>query len=172
MASKLDDTRVASNIGIMAISIIAMTIATATPLHAQDTAPAAPKPASDNEIIVTAQKRAENIQKVPLAVQVVNDHALQVNGVRNFADLSKVAPSLVVRPAEQPVNSSISIRGIGTFAFSISTEPSVAVQVDDVPVAFQARAFTNLTDIDRLEVLRGPRARFMANPPRQACSTS
>jgi iron complex outermembrane receptor protein len=92
MASKLDDTRVASNIGIMAISIIAMTVATATPLHAQDTAPAAPKPASDNEIIVTAQKRAENIQKVPLAVQVVNDHALQVNGVRNFADLSKVAP--------------------------------------------------------------------------------
>jgi iron complex outermembrane receptor protein len=64
----------------------------------------------------------------------------------------------VVRPAEQPVNSSISIRGIGTFAFSISTEPSVAVQVDDVPVAFQARAFTNLTDIDRLEVLRGPQS--------------
>src|SRR5678815_2026736 len=61
-------------------------------------------------------------------------------------------------PAAQPVNSSVSIRGIGTFAFSIGVEPSVAVQVDDVPVAFQARAFTDLSDVQRIEVLRGPQS--------------
>lgn len=111
-----------------------------------------------DEVIVTAQKRAENIQDVPQAVQVVTASQLAANGVREFTDLTKVSPSLVVRPAEQPVNSSVSIRGIGTFAFSIGVEPSVAVQVDDVPVAFQARAFTDLSDIERIEVLRGPQS--------------
>ncbi|HET6971696.1 MAG TPA: TonB-dependent receptor plug domain-containing protein, partial [Phenylobacterium sp.] len=110
------------------------------------------------EVIVTAQKRAENVQDVPQAVQVVTSNQLAASGVREFTDLTKVAPSLVVRPAEQPVNSSISIRGVGTFAFSIGVEPSVAIQVDDVPVAFQARAFTDLSDIEHIEVLRGPQS--------------
>jgi iron complex outermembrane receptor protein len=113
---------------------------------------------SVDEVIVTAQKRAENVQNVPQAVQVVSSSQLAAAGVREFTDLTKLAPSLVVRPAEQPVNSSVSIRGIGTFAFSIGVEPSVAIQVDDVPVAFQARAFTDLSDIEHIEVLRGPQS--------------
>ncbi len=76
--------------------------------------------------------------------------------MREFADLNRVAPSLVIKPAENPVNASVSIRGVGTFAFSIGVEPSVAVQVDDVPILFQARAFEDLSDIERIEVLRGP----------------
>src|SRR4051812_33050067 len=72
-----------------------------------------------DEVIVTAQKRAENVQNVPQAVQVVSANQIAAAGVREFTDLTKLAPSLVVRPAEQPVNSSVSIRGIGTFAFSI-----------------------------------------------------
>lgn len=118
----------------------------------------APTPADTDEIIVTAQKRPENIQNVPLAVQVLTSAQLQSSGVRDFADLNRVAPSLVVRPAENPVNASVSIRGIGTFAFSIGVEPSVAVQVDDVPISFQARAFADLADIQRIEVLRGPQS--------------
>jgi len=114
--------------------------------------------AAIEEVIVTAQKRAENIQDVPQAVQVVTSSQLAASGVREFQDLTKLAPSLVVRPAEQPVNSSVSIRGVGTFAFSIGVEPSVAIQVDDVPVAFQARAFTDLSDIEHIEVLRGPQS--------------
>src|SRR6266581_2566902 len=80
--------------------------------------------AAVDEVIVTAQKRAENVQNVPQAVQVVSATQLAAAGVREFTDLTKLAPSLVVRPAEQPVNSSVSIRGIGTFAFSIGVEPS------------------------------------------------
>ena len=102
------------------------------------------------EIIVTAQKRAQNLQNVPLAVQVVGAQQLQSNGVRAFTDLNRVAPSLVVRPAENPVNASVSIRGVGTFAFSIGVEPSVAVVVDDVPISFQARAFADLSDVERI----------------------
>ena len=110
------------------------------------------------EIIVTANKRAENVQKVPLAVAVVTPAQLASAGVRNFTDIGKIAPSLVVRPAEQPQNSNISLRGVGTFAFGIGVESSVAVLVDEVPLAFQARAFTDLPDVERIEVLRGPQS--------------
>ena len=110
------------------------------------------------DIIVTANKRAENIQSVPLAVSVVAPAQLAAAGVRNFSDLGKIAPSLVVRPAEQPQNSNISLRGVGTLAFGIGVESSVAVLVDEVPVALTARAFTDLPDIERIEVLRGPQS--------------
>ncbi len=110
------------------------------------------------EIIVTANKRAENVQRVPLAVQVLSGTQLAAQSVRAFDDLTRVAPSLVVRPAEQPQNSSVSIRGVGTYAFGIGVEPSVAVVVDDVPISIQARAFSDLSDIERIEVLRGPQS--------------
>jgi iron complex outermembrane receptor protein len=113
---------------------------------------------SIGEIVVTAQKRAERVQDVPVAVQVVTGEALEAQGVRQFTDLTRATPSLLIRPSEQPVNNSLSIRGIGTFAFSPSVEPSVAVQIDDVPVQFLARAFADLSDIERIEVLRGPQS--------------
>lgn len=111
-----------------------------------------------NEVIVTAQKRAENVQDVPLAVAVVTGAQLENAGVRDFGELTRISPSLTIIPSDNPANASVAIRGIGTFAFSIGVEPSVAVQVDDVPVAFQARAFSDLTDIARVEVLRGPQS--------------
>jgi iron complex outermembrane receptor protein len=113
---------------------------------------------SEGEIIVTANKRAENVQKVPLAVSVISPVQLATAGVRNFTDIGKISPSLVVRPAEQPQNSNISLRGVGTFAFGVGVESSVAVLVDEVPLPFQARAFTDLPDIQRIEVLRGPQS--------------
>jgi iron complex outermembrane receptor protein len=110
------------------------------------------------EVVVTSQKRAENVQDIPLAVQVLYGDALEAQGIREFSELTRAAPSLLIRPAEHPVNASVSIRGIGTFAFSPSVEPSVAVQIDDVPVQFLARAFADLSDIERIEVLRGPQS--------------
>lgn len=135
----------------LALSMVAL----AQPALAQDK----PADAADNgEIIVTAQKRAENIQQVPLAVSVLSPSQLQAAGVRQFQDLTKLAPSLTIRPAEHPVNANVSLRGVGTFAFGIGVEPSVAVLVDEVPLAFQARAFTDLPDVERIEVLRGPQS--------------
>ena len=110
------------------------------------------------EVIVTANKRTENLQEVPLAVSVISESALEASGVTQFADLGKLAPSLTIRPAEHPVNSNVSLRGVGTFAFGIGVESSVAVLVDEVPLAFQARAFTDLPDVERIEVLRGPQS--------------
>ncbi len=133
----------------------------ATPAQESVAAAPAQTDATDEavgEIIVTANKRAENVQKVPLAVSVLSPLQLATAGVRNFGDIGKVSPSLVVRPAEQPQNSNISLRGVGTFAFGVGVESSVAVLVDEVPLPFQARAFTDLPDIQRVEVLRGPQS--------------
>src|SRR3569833_1618997 len=92
------------------------------------------------EVVVTSQKRAENVQDVPIAVQVVSGEALEKQGIREFSELTRAAPSLIIRSAEHPVNASISMRGIGTFAFSQAVVLRVAVQMDDVPVQFLARA--------------------------------
>ena len=120
--------------------------------------PEPPEGATAGEVIVTANKRAENVQNVPAAGQAISGGELRAKSITEFTDLNKVEPSLVVRPAEQPVNSDVSIRGIGTNAFSIGVEPSVAVQIDDVPIAIEARAFTDLSDIERIEVLQGPQS--------------
>ncbi|MDB5458205.1 MAG: Outer rane receptor protein [Caulobacter sp.] len=125
--------------------------------HAQ-TAPT-PGPAAAEtveEIVVTSGKRAENIQDVPSSVLVVTAAGLERAGVRDFDDLVKVAPSLTITKTSQPANNSINIRGIGTYAYSIATEASVAVVIDDIPQAFQAAAFSALVDVAQVEVLRGP----------------
>jgi iron complex outermembrane recepter protein len=111
-----------------------------------------------DEVVVTANKREESLQEVPLAVSAINNEALQAAGVTQFSDLGKVSPSLTIRPAEHPANSNVSLRGVGTFAFGIGVESSVAVLVDEVPLPFQARAFSDLPDVERIEVLRGPQS--------------
>ena len=110
------------------------------------------------EIVVSAQKREENVQNVPIAVTVVSGDTLTKANTTGFTDIAKFTPSLTVTTGDQPANSSIVIRGIGTFAFSIAAEPSVLVVVDDVPVGYQAQAFTDLVDLDRVEVLNGPQS--------------
>ena len=87
---------------------------------------------------------------------VVTGSAMERSNIRDFDDLVKIAPSVTITKTSQPGNNSINIRGIGTYAYSIATEPSVAVVIDDVPQAFQAAAFAALVDVQQVEVLRGP----------------
>ena len=140
------------------------TLAFAQPAFAQDAAadaqsqPAA-EDASNNgleEIVVTAQKREQNMQSVPVSVTALNSEALERNRIADFSDLTRAAPSLTVTQATSSPNNAIIMRGIGTFAFSIGVEPSVAVILDDLPVVQQAQAFDSLGDVQRIEVLKGP----------------
>ncbi len=108
------------------------------------------------EIVVTAQKREENLQNVPVSVTALSSEALANNRIADFTDLTRAASSLTVTQATSSPNNSIILRGIGTFAFSIGVEPSVAVIVDDLPVVQQAQAFDSLGDVQRIEVLKGP----------------
>jgi iron complex outermembrane receptor protein len=109
-------------------------------------------------IVVTANKRAENVQSISTSVLVATAEVLDRTNVRDFDDLVKIAPSLTITKTTQPANNSINIRGVGTYAYSIATEASTALVVDDVPQAFQAEAFNALTDAAQVEVLRGPQS--------------
>lgn len=131
------------------------TRATAPPALATQSAESA---AAAIDILVTANKRREHAQDVPLSLWAADAGQLARLQLRDFDDLVKLDPSLTITKTTQPGNNSINIRGVGTYAFSIATRPSVSVVVDDVPQAFQAQAFRELADIERVEVLRGPQS--------------
>lgn len=131
-----------------------------TSAFAQDTAPETVSAEADSggleEIVVTAQKREENLQNVPVAVTALGAEAIENNRIADFSDLTRAAPSLTITQTTSSPNNAIVLRGIGTFAFSVGVEPSVAVIIDDMPVVQQAQAFDNLADLQRIEVLKGP----------------
>lgn len=132
------------------------TLAFAQPVLAQAAAADDAPNGGLEEIIVTAQKREQNMQDVPVSVTAISSDALEKKGIADFADLTRAAPALTVTQATSSPNNSIILRGIGTFAFSIGVEPSVAVIIDDLPVVQQAQAFDTLGDVERIEVLKGP----------------
>ncbi len=132
--------------------LASITLVGQTPLMADESA------ADLQEIIVTAQKRAQSLQEVPISVQVVGADQLAAAGVVNFEDFNRIAPSLLINTAVKPTDATVAIRGIGTFAFGIGVEPSVGMVVDGVPLGFQARAFANLQDVSQVEVLAGPQS--------------
>ncbi len=109
-------------------------------------------------VVVTANKRAQNLQDVPAAISVLNDATLQRANVRDIDDLPSLSPALTISYGSQPGNNSINMRGIGTFTLGIGVESDVAVIVDDIPMGMQAGAFKDMTDIFRVEVLKGPQS--------------
>lgn len=144
-----------------ALLATASMIFVAAPAFAQEasTAPDASTTADSGgleEIVVTAQKREQNLQNVPVSVTALSAEALANNRVTDFSDLTRAASSLTVTQQTSSPNNAIILRGIGTFAFSIGVEPSVAVIIDDLPVVQQAQAFDALGDVQRIEVLKGP----------------
>ena len=112
------------------------------------------------EVIVTAQKRAESSQDIPLAVTAISAETIENLGITQTQDLIKLSPSLSVGGgfSNSKQNTSFSMRGVGTSAFSVGVEQSVAVVLDDVSTVQAGQALSNLIDIERIEVLRGPQS--------------
>jgi len=117
---------------------------------------AAPASAQLEEIIVTAQKREQNVQDVPIAVTVLSSENIENAYASGFEGLQALIPSVSFRKGNTTRNSTVVIRGIGTISFSTAAEPSVATVVDGVVLGRSGQAFGDLYDIERLEVLRGP----------------
>jgi iron complex outermembrane receptor protein len=117
---------------------------------------ASPAATPPGEIIVTAQKRSERLQDVPIAVSVVSGAALASQGKPSIEGAVNLVPSLNFLKSGTTLNQSIFLRGVGTATFSIAGEPSVSTVVDGVVYSRAGEAFGDLIDIDRMEVLRGP----------------
>lgn len=142
---------------LMLASTAAFAIVTAAPAFAQTgtTAPTA-EDSAPAEIVVTAQKRSERLQDVPVAVSVVSGTALEAQGKVSLEGAVNLVPSLNFLKSGTTLNQSLFLRGVGTATFSIAGEPSVSTVVDGVVYSRSGEAFSELIDVDRLEVLRGP----------------
>ena len=108
------------------------------------------------EIVVTAQKRTERLQDVPLAVTAIGGEKLASQGGINLETAQTIIPTLNIQKSGTTLNQSLYMRGVGTATFSIAAEPSVSTVVDGVVYARAGEAFGDLVDIERIEVLRGP----------------
>ncbi len=107
-------------------------------------------------IVVTAQKRKENLQDVPIVVTVVNKQLLQDSGVKDIKDLSKLTSGLTVTSTASEASTTARIRGVGTVGDNPGLEPSVGVVIDGVYRPRNGVGFNDLGDVDQIEVLKGP----------------
>jgi outer membrane receptor protein involved in Fe transport len=137
------------------LSLVLLSVSFASQIFAQSATTNSVAPASLEEIIVTAQKRAQSINDVGMAINAVNDEALRQQGIKDVDDLVKIEPSFTVSQAQYgtPV---YFIRGVGYNEASLAASPAVSVYVDEVPFAYPALTKGATLDISRVEVLKGP----------------
>ncbi len=112
------------------------------------------------EVVVTATRRSENIQDVPIAVTAVTAAQLESKGINDVAKLSAIAPNVTL-DAGTPFSGSDTvlaayIRGIGQNDFAFNQDPGVGVYVDGVYLARSVGSNTQMLDVDRVEILKGP----------------
>lgn len=147
-------------------SAVALSLLGALPAHAQQageaaaTTPAAP--AADQlkleSVVVTANRRVEKLEDVPASISVLSEEAMQRNNVRELVDIINLSPALSVSVGTQVGTNSINMRGIGTTSNNLGIEGDVAILVDDIPYAQTQQAFKDMTDMARVEVLKGPQS--------------
>lgn len=137
--------------GLMACSSLT------APAFAQDSETATPEVRDDNVIIVTATRRAQDVQDIPLAVTAISPQQLEAQRVVNIQQISALAPSFTASQAQLASGSVVlRVRGIGTTSNNIGFESAVGIFIDG---AYQSRpgvALSEFVDVERVEVLRGP----------------
>lgn len=142
--------RTSSALPLAALAMVAF----AAPAYAQDTANE--DEGAPGEIVVTAQKRSENVQDVPVAVSVLSGERLAEASRPSIESAAQMVPSLNFLKSGTTLNQTIFLRGVGTATFSIAGEPSVSTVVDGVVYSRSGEAFSDMVDVAQMEVLRGP----------------
>jgi len=154
-------------VGCVAVSMLALSWATAAQAQDAPLDKAAPDAQAANaqeqpvdtrgDIVITAQRRAENLQDVPLSVAVIGGDKLSSLKFNETSDLQYMVPSVTLTNSAGPRNFGFFIRGIGTSTFSSEAiEGSVAYVLDGVVMGQAGASLGDLPDIERIEVLRGP----------------
>jgi iron complex outermembrane recepter protein len=141
-----------------AISSLFLAAGAAMPAWSQ-TADQSAAAASDTglaEIIVTANKRAQTINDVDMSVAVISAGQLKTREINTLADIANSVPGLTF--ANTQTNTPVyTIRGVGFYDDSLGGYPAVSINVDDIPLPFPALAAHAAYDLERIEVLKGPR---------------
>ncbi len=117
-------------------------------------------PTELEEVVVTAQKRSESIQQVPIAITAFSESTLRAKGITDIHGLSALTPNVNLDQGSPFSGSnsvlSASIRGIGQDDFAFNLDPGVGVYVDGVYFARTVGANQSLLDVERIEILKGP----------------
>jgi iron complex outermembrane recepter protein len=138
------------------ISIASLSVGSVA--FAQDNAPQASDDVDENVIIVTATKREQTLEEVPVAVTVTSAAAIERAQVRDLRDLQTLVPSLRVSQLQSSANTNFIIRGFGNGANNPGIEGSVGVFIDGVYRSRSSSAISDLPNLQRVEVLRGPQS--------------
>ncbi|ESQ85309.1 TonB-dependent receptor [Asticcacaulis benevestitus] len=120
------------------------------PAFSQDTDP--------TEVIVTAQKKAEPLSRAPLTVSVVSGTQLEKAGAHDLKDLQTLTPSLLITSTANEAQTTARLRGVGTVGDNPGLDSSVGVVIDGVSRARTATAMSDLGELDRIEILKGPQS--------------
>jgi len=128
----------------------------AAPAQAQEEA--AEESRTLQTVTITATKREQTLQDVPIAVSVVDDSTIQRAVIVDLNDLQSIVPSLSVSQLQSSSNTNFVIRGFGNGANNAGIEPSVGVFIDGVYRSRSASQISDLPNIERVEVLRGPQS--------------
>jgi iron complex outermembrane receptor protein len=140
-------------------AVVAVALAQwALPVHAQEAGDAQPDPNKVQSVVVTANKRVERLENVPMAISVISEAEIQRTNIREIEDVVAMTPSLTQASGTTAANNALFMRGIGTVSVGIGVESDVAVIIDDIPIAVQFQAFRDLADVSRIEVLKGPQS--------------
>ena len=142
----------------MLSSISIASLSAGSVAFAQDNTPQASDEADENVIIVTATKREQTLQEVPVAVSVTSSAAIERSQVRDLKDLQTLVPSLRVSQLQSSANTNFIIRGFGNGANNPGIEGSVGVFIDGVYRSRSSSAIGDLPNLQRVEVLRGPQS--------------
>lgn len=132
--------------------LTALAAAAALPAHAQEPATGADEL---DRITVTAQKREQQIQEVPISINAYSGDFLQAQGIQDYGDLGTLVPGLEVQ-TQSVSNPSISIRGITADLDDPTQEPRISVFQDGVSISRSRGSSVEMFDLERVEVLRGP----------------
>lgn len=108
------------------------------------------------EVLVTANRRVENLQEVPMSVSAFSGEFFKDAGVNDLTDLEQYTPSLTITPGTDSRSTAIRIRGIGSVGTNTGIDPSVGMFIDGVYQGRAGMSIGDLMDIERVEVLRGP----------------
>ena len=138
------------------ISIASLGLGTVA--YAQDETVAEEEEFDEDAIIVTATKREQTLQDVPISVSVTSGETIERAQVRDLLDLQTLVPSLKVGQLQSSANTNFIIRGFGNGANNAGIEPSVGVFIDGVYRSRSAAQIGDLANIQRVEVLRGPQS--------------
>jgi iron complex outermembrane receptor protein len=109
-----------------------------------------------NSVTVTATRREESLQNIPVAVSVVDGEQLERDNRNSVSSIVQQVPSLNFRTGASNKDTSLFVRGVGTISTSPGVEPTVATVIDGVVYARPGQTTLDLLDLERIEVLRGP----------------